>query len=130
MTTNTRAFALCVSLVVAAGCGSGKTELLSVKGQPVEHWLRELKRPEPKARLAAVSALQSVGAVDPKAIPALAGELDDKDAKVRNAATLALLNIGPPAKAAASALTKAKGDKDATVRTHAEAALKRIEAGA
>src|SRR5690349_586091 len=87
--------ALCISLAIAPGCGDGKTELLTAKGQTVEHWLEELKRPDPKARIAAISALQSVGAADPRAIPALARMLEDKAPKVRDAAALALLNIGP-----------------------------------
>ncbi|HVT30944.1 MAG TPA: HEAT repeat domain-containing protein [Lacipirellulaceae bacterium] len=116
---------LCTVSTVA-GCGKPKVQLQSVHGQTVEHWISELKRRDPKARIAALSALQSVGAVDPLAVPAITGALDDKVAKVRDAAVIALLNTGPPAKDVVAALEKAKSDSDAMVRSHAEAALERI----
>src|SRR5262245_36523373 len=86
------------TLMVICGCGKQTVELKSVHGQSVEHWINELKRPEPKARKAAVAALQSAATADPAAIPAIVGELGDSDAKVRDAAAIALLNIGPPAR--------------------------------
>ena len=116
----------CLIMIVAMGCGKKQTQLQSVHGQSVDHWIAELKRPEPKARKSAVAALQSVGAVDPAAVPAIVSALSDRDAKVRDAAATALLNIGPPAKDAVDALNKARSDKDATVRSHAEAAMRRI----
>jgi HEAT repeat protein len=120
---------VCLIVIGAAGCGKKQAELVSAHGQSVDHWVHELKRPEPKARKSAVAALQSVGVADPAALPAIVGALNDSDARVRDAATIALLNIGPPAKDAVSALSKAKTDRDATVRSHAEAALRRIGDG-
>ena len=119
----------CLMFAAIWGCAKQhEAELKTVRGQTVEHWLNELKRPEPNARISAVGALQSVGAADAAAIPALIGALADPDATVRDATVIAILNIGPPAKDAVSALNKAKSDKDATVRSHAEAALKRLGA--
>ena len=116
----------CLAELTLAGCGAKRTELLSAHGNAVSYWIEELKKPQPKARIAAISALQSVGAADSAAIPALIGALGDTDAKVRDAAAVALLNIGPPAKEAVEALNKAKRDKDPTVRKHAAAALQQI----
>jgi HEAT repeat protein len=117
---------LCLMATMLAGCRKPKAQLQSVHGQTVEHWVNELKRPEPKARTAALSALQSVGAADPAAVPAIVSALNDKTPEVRDKAVIALLNIGPPAKDAVAALEKAKDDPDAKVRSHAAAALKRI----
>ena len=115
-------------VLTSVGCGS-KVELRTVHGKPVDHWINELKQPDPKARRNAVAALQGVGASDEAAIPAITDALKDRDAKVRDAAVVALLNIGPDAKGAVSALQEAANDKDAKVRAHAVAALRRIEPG-
>ena len=122
-------FLLAVELIVLSGCGSKQATIQSVHGKPLEYWLSELKRPEPKARIAAVKACKRVGDTDPAAVPAIASALNDKDAKVRDAAALAILNIGPAARGAVEALTNAKGDKDATVRKHVEEALQHITPG-
>jgi hypothetical protein len=115
-------------MITAFGCGT-KAELRTVHGQPVGHWVDELRRTSPKARRAALASLQGVGACDPSAIPAITSALKDQDATVRDAAVIALLNIGPPAKDAVNALREAQVDKDAKVRAHAVAALLRIESG-
>ena len=117
---------LCLAELILAGCSAKQTALVSAHGKPVSYWIGELKNPQPKARIAAINALQSVGAFDAAAIPALIRALGDADAKVRDAAALALLNIGPPAKDAVEALNKAKSDNDPTVRKHAAAALQQI----
>lgn len=117
-------------LGVGAGCAKQEAQLQSAHGQSVEYWVKETKQPKPKARIQAIRVLQSVGAADPAAIPAIIRALKDRDAKVRDAAALALLNVGPPAEEAVDALNAAKADQDATVRMHAEAALNRITGGA
>ena len=108
-------------------CGSQQEK--TSHGQPVSHWVEELKNPDPKARKKAVTALGNFGAADPAVVPALAGALKDRDAGVRNQAALALLHIGPDAKEALPALEEAKKDRDATVRTNAGKAVERIQSG-
>jgi HEAT repeat protein len=114
-------------LLFVAGCQKA-AELQTVHGQPISHWLDELKKPDARARKKAVIALESVGAKDSGAIQAIVGALKDADATVRDTAVLALLNIGPDAHEAAPALESMKNDKDPTVRTHAAKAIERIQA--
>jgi len=101
-------------------------ELVTAHGRPVSQWLVAIKDRDPKVRKRAIAALQSVGRIDPAAIPALTEALKDKDAKVRDAAVIALLNIGPEAQDIAEALRGAANDKDAQVRAHVAAALARV----
>jgi HEAT repeat protein len=109
-----------------AGC-SGATGQLISHGQPVEHWLQELAKPDAKARKKAVVALGHVGTADSRAIPAVIGALKDPEAIVRDQAVLSLLNQRPTAKEALPALKEALNDKDEKVRSHAASALKRLE---
>ncbi len=114
------------TLNLVCGCGTRPIQPVTARGKPVTYWVDQLHKSRPKTRIAAVGALQSVGAADLAAIPALIATLSDPDAKVRGAAALALLNIGPAAKDATDAVRRALNDQDITVRRHAEAALKRI----
>ncbi len=95
-------------------------------GEPVDHWLEEIKSPEPKKRKKAADILGNVGPADERSIPALIKAVKDKDAKVRDTAVLGLSKIGPPASSAAAVLEEATKDKDSTVRTHAAVALERV----
>ena len=95
-------------------------------GEPVDHWLEEIKSPDPKKRKKAAEILGNVGPADERSIPALIEAVKDKDAKVRDAAVLGLSKIGPPAVSGDSVLAEATKDKDPTVRTHAATALERV----
>jgi HEAT repeat protein len=118
-----------VFLLALLPLACGKQQELTSHGQPVGHWVEELKNSDPKARKKAVTALGNVGAADPAVVPALASALKDADAGVRNQAALALLRIGPDAKEALPALEEAKKDRDATVRANAGKAVERIQGG-
>jgi HEAT repeat protein len=111
----------------SAGCG--KKEPVKAYGQPVAHWLEELKKPDAKVRKKAVVALGQIGTADPEAIPALIGALKDQDQAVKEKAIFALLQIGPAAKDAIPALTQAQDDPDPTLSTQAKKALARIQNG-
>ena len=118
-------------LLLAAALGCSKTDTqLTAGGQPVSHWLEELKKSEPKARKKAVKELGHVGKSDPTAIPAVIAALKDADSGVRTEAALALLNLGPDAADAADALVDATRDRDPKVRDIATKALERITGGA
>ncbi len=95
-------------------------------GEPVDHWLEEIKSPDTKKRKKAADVLGNVGPADDRSIPALIEAVKDKDAKVRAAAVLGLSKIGPPAASSESVLAEATKDKDPTVRSHATTALERI----
>ena len=110
-------------------CGCRRSDVPTEKyfsGEPVEHWLGEIKSPDPKKRKKAADVLGNVGPVDPRAVPALIEAVKDRDAKVRDAAVLGLSKIGPPASSAESALEEATKDKDPAVRSHAATALERV----
>ena len=107
-----------------AGCAPAPTQ---ARGKPLQHWLTELRSPDPRARKTAVEVLGNVGPRDPAALPALAGAVRDPDPSVRDAAILALLKSGPAAAEAAAALREALHDPDETVRAHAAAALRAVE---
>jgi HEAT repeats len=110
---------------IIAGCG-GKQEPARAYGQPVDHWLAELKKPDSKARKKAVQALGQIGQGDPKAIPALIEALKDQDSAVKEKAIVALLHIGPAASEAIPALTQAQNDPDPTIGAQAKKALEKI----
>lgn len=95
-------------------------------GEPVDHWLEQIKSPDPKKRKKAADILGNVGPADERSIPALIEAVKDKDAKVRDAAVLGLSKIGPLANSAVSVLEEATKDKDSTVRTHATKALEQV----
>ena len=109
-----------------SGCAKPAAPL-TAHGQPVAHWVEELKRPEAKARKKAVRALGHVGKADPAALPAVVAALKDRDAAVRQEAALALLNLGPDAADAVGALAEAQKDADAKVRAYAARALERVQ---
>jgi HEAT repeat protein len=115
-------------VLIFAGCRKNNEPLLS-HGQPVVHWLAELKKPDFKAKKRAIRALGHVGTADPKVIPALMHAVKDQDARVRSEAVLALLNLGPDVQEAIPVLTEAQHDPNATVRSYAEKALERIRRG-
>ena len=110
-------------------CGCRRSDVPTEKyfsGEPVEHWLGEIKSPDPKKRKKAADVLGNVGPADERSIPALIEAVKDKDATVRDAAVLGLSKIGPPAAAGESVLAEATKDKDPTVRTHAATAVERV----
>ena len=116
-----------VLALVASGCG--RSDVPKEKyfgGEPVEHWLKEIKSPDPKKRKKAADVLGNVGPADERSIPALIEAVRDKDAKVRDAAVLGLSKIGPPAASGESVLAEATKDKDPSVRSHATTALDRV----
>jgi HEAT repeat protein len=122
-----RAILLPLLLLAAPGCRGGAVPTAKYfGGEPVEHWLAEIKSADPKARKRAADVLGNVGPTDPAAVPALAAAVKDADARVRDAAVLALSKIGPAAADAAPALEDATRDKDPTVRGHAATALERV----
>ncbi len=122
-----RVLLLALLIALAAGCrDKPATAARYFEGEPVEHWLAEIKSPDAKKRKHAADGLGNVGPVDPGAIPALTAALKDKDAKVRVAAVLALSKIGPPAASAAPDLEAAAKDTDPEVRKYASTALQRI----
>src|SRR5260370_37884413 len=92
--------------LLLAGC-QRKTEPLLAYGKPVDHWLQELKKPNPKARKKAVAALGHVGTADPSALPAVLDALKDRDAGVRDEAGLKLVYIRARTKDAVAALNDA-----------------------
>ena len=114
-----------VLLCCLVGC-AGKKEPVTVHGKPVAFWVDESKRPDPKARKKAVTALGQVGKADPVVIPSLVGALADPDRRVRGEAVLALLKIGPDAKEALPALENLRRDPEPTIRDHAAKAVARI----
>jgi HEAT repeat protein len=116
-----------LGIVVPAGCQSKDSTPVISHGQPVTHWVEQLKSPDAKQRKHAVTALGHIGAADPVVIPALIGAVEDKDSAVRDEAVLALLRIGPPAIDAISVLLEAERDPDPKVREHARKALARIQ---
>jgi HEAT repeat protein len=95
-------------------------------GQPVDHWLADVRSPNPKTRKKAAEVLGNVGPGDARSIPALIEAVKDADPGVRDAAVLGLSKIGPPAASAESILAEAATDKDPAVRAHAATALKRV----
>src|SRR5262249_36324573 len=122
-----RVIPLLLLISTLAGCREKpKITAKYFAGEPVEHWLKEIKSPDAKRRLHAADVLGNVGPVDPGAIPALTAALKDKDAKVRAAAVLALSKIGPPAASAVPDLEALSKDPDADVRRHVETALGRV----
>jgi hypothetical protein len=116
---------LSLLIPLLAGCG-GRPEPVRAYGQPIDHWLAELQKPDSRARKKAVVALGQIGAAEQKAIPALIGALKDQDAAVKEKAILALLHIGPAAREAIPALTEAQSDPDPNVQAQAKKALEKI----
>ena len=116
-------------LLAAAASGCREKPVATAKyfeGEPVEHWLTQIKSPDAKKRKHAADVLGNVGPIDAGAVPALAAALKDKDAKVRLAAVLALSKIGPPAAAAVPEIEAAAKDTDPEVRKYAATALERV----
>jgi HEAT repeat protein len=110
-------------------CGCSRSDAPKEKyfsGEPVAHWLEEIKSPDPKKRKKAADVLGNVGPADERSIPALIEAVKDKDAKVRDAAVLGLSKIGPLAASGESALAEATKDQDPTVRTHAATAVEKV----
>jgi len=117
-----------VLAVLPLACG--RRQEVTSHGQPVSHWVAELKAPDVKARRQAVKALGNLGKADPAVVPALTEALQDADAEVRNRAVLALLRLGPDARDALPALEEAsRQDSDATVRANAGKAVRRVAGG-
>jgi HEAT repeat protein len=119
---------LVLLIPLLAGCGS-KEEPARAYGQPADHWLAELKKPDSRARKKAVAALGQIGAADQRVIPALIGAIKDEDTAVKEKAIVALLQIGPAAREAIPALTEAKKDADPALGALAKKALDRIQTG-
>jgi HEAT repeat protein len=123
-----RALFVIAAVLLLPGCRGEEEPPLS-HGKPVDYWLGQLKKPDPKLRKRAVAALGHVGTADPAVLPALQEAVKDRAAAVRDEAVLALFNIGPEAMEAVETLRKAEEDKDPIVRAHATTALERILSG-
>lgn len=120
---------LLIAIVVGITIGCHREKVPTEKyfsGEPVAHWLGELKSPDAKTRKHAVDVLGNVGSSDPAVIPALTGMLQDKEPGVRLAAVYALSKNGSSAAEAVPALRKASQDSDPAVRTAAAKALEQI----
>ncbi len=118
--------------VLAAGCGNALTVPTAkfFSGQPVAHWLGELRSTSPKARRHAADVLGNVGPTDPAALPALAAALADPDAGVRAAAVLGLSKNGPAAADALPAVRRVLAtDPSPLVRRYAQIAVEQIGGG-
>lgn len=114
--------------LLLAGCSSSPPAEAMIHGQPLSHWLDDLKTaPDAKARKHAARVLGNVGPVDPAIVPALAAALKDKAADVRQEAITALEKIGPAAQEALPALEAAQRDPDARVRAKAVEAVTRLK---
>jgi HEAT repeat protein len=113
------------ALIALAGCSSQPGPQLA-HGKSVEHWVRELKSDDAKARKRAAEVLGNVGPADSTVVPALAGAARDRDRNVREAVVVALLKMGDAAADATPALVEASKDSDARVRSQALKALERI----
>jgi len=111
--------------LLAVGCARRDKPIMA-HDKPVDFWLTEVTKPDPKARKKAVTALSHVGTRHPAAIPAVTNALKDADASVRNEAVLSLLHIGSDARDALPALNETLQDKDSAVRTNAAKAIERI----
>lgn len=113
--------------IAITGCGEkSHTTVKYFSGEPVDHWLEEIKSNDPKTRKKAADVLGNIGPVDSRSIGALIVAVKDKDVKVRTAAVLALSKIGKPAVEALPALQEATQDKDKIVRSSASNAIERI----
>ena len=116
------------AVLLLSGCSSSSSGETMAHGQPLSHWLQEIKTAsDTKARKHAARILGNIGPVDAAIVPALAAALQDKAADVRLEAIIALEKIGPAARDALPALEAAKKDPDARVRTLAAEALKRMQ---
>jgi HEAT repeat protein len=85
---------------------------------------KALEDKEPFVRWGAARVLRGVAPLEPaRAVPALAGRLDDQNGDVRHTALLALQRYGPASKAALNELAKAAGHKNPDTRALAVEAL-------
>src|SRR5260370_41151052 len=108
-------------------CGCARTAPTLAGGKPVEHWVQELKNPNPKARRHAAEKLGNVGPSEPAVLPALRSALDDRDPQGRAGAIVALMKCGPAAKDAAPTLAEMqRKDRNAQVREYASKALEKL----
>lgn len=122
-----RALVIAVAISAILGCHRDKVPTQKYfSGEPVSHWVADLKSPDARVRKHAVDVLGNVGPSDPAVIPALAGMVEDKEPSVRLAAVYALSKNGSAAAEAAPALRKASQDSDPAVRAAATKALEQI----
>jgi HEAT repeat protein len=115
-----KAVALAGCLLAGAGCSGGSTD----------HWIEQLKSPEPQARLKAIRALQERKDDAARVVPALIGALKDDSTDVRRIAAGTLGTYGEEAKSATHALTQALHDREPSVRKVAAQSLKKIDPAA
>jgi hypothetical protein len=93
------------------------------QGKTLGHWIALARNKAPALRLEAVSALRNIG---PKAVPALAELLKDKDRQIRQAAASALGEIGFDANPAVPTLIELLRDEEKEVRQAAVSALGKV----
>ncbi|MBI3407343.1 MAG: HEAT repeat domain-containing protein [Planctomycetes bacterium] len=116
-------------LVALGGCGGGNQQAPLAGGKSPSHWLDALKSPDPQLRKTAATKLGNVGALEPRAVPALINALNDTDAAVRAEAILALVKFGPDARDAVAPLIELQQrDESEHVRGYAAKALAKLKA--
>src|SRR5262245_8418255 len=96
------------------------------EGKSLSAWVEALKDKDPKIRVQAAKALESIGPKAKAAVPALIDALKDESVLVRGPAAGALGGIGPEAKAAVPALVETLKDKNEHLRCQAALALGKI----
>jgi HEAT repeat protein len=115
-----------LTLLLLTGCA--KTQPTHAGGQTVEHWVQELKNPDPKARKHAVAKLGNVGTSDSAALPGIVYALNDQDGSVRLEAIVAITKFTPAPREVIPTLSQMqKNDRDARVREYAGKALEKLQ---
>jgi HEAT repeat protein len=95
-------------------------------GHTTDHWVRELKNADPKARQEAVFALGVIGAEAEEAVPEVCKLLKDPEPRVRCDAALALLKMYPASRKTAPDLAEVLEDEMPLARINAAIALNRL----
>ena len=112
-----------VALLLISFCGCGKAPPTT----RVSYWVESIRAPDAKLRKKAAFTLGNLGTVDPGAVSALRGALNDADAAVRCEAIVALLKCGPAAAEAVPTLNDMKQhDPNAQVRRYAAKAVEKL----
>ena len=116
-----------VLALLLGGCGQANKPQM-VGGKPVSHWLQALQNTDAGVRKKALFKLGNAGTVYPGALPAIIGELKDRDPAVRCEAILALVKGGSAAKEALPVLAELQlRDRNAQVRTYAARAVEKLQ---
>jgi HEAT repeat protein len=100
------------------------------RGQPLSHYLDQLKQGRREARAEVVRAIGAFGEDAASAVDVLASALADPDAEVRAAAARALANVGAGASKTAPAVARLLKDENDRVRESATLGLRAMGKGA